>query len=156
MQSLVRPNIFVIGDAANIGVWKAGSVAYFEGDALVANVLHFIHGETLDASYDGHINGFIESGFGKALLIDFNYDTEPMAGRFPGTVGFPLLKESRLNHWGRVAFEWMYWHAVLAGRHIPGIRSKMPTAGKRPELGGAPRLRPISRSTEEPKPEKVS
>ena len=156
MQSLVRPNIFVIGDAANIPASKAGSVAHFEGDALVANVVHFINGETLDASYDGHTNCFIESGFGKALLIDFNYDTEPMPGRFPGTVGLPLLKESRLNHWGKVTFQWLYWHALLAGRRIPGIKSKMPTAGKRVELGGPQRLRSIERPKEGPKPEKVS
>ena len=146
----------MIGDAANIPASKAGSVAHFEGDALVANVLHFLNGEPLDASYDGHTNCFIESGFGKALLIDFNYDTEPMPGRFPGAIGLPLLKESRLNHWGKVTLQYLYWHALIAGRHIPGIKSKMPTAGKRFELGGPPRLRSIKRSTEEPTPEKVS
>ena len=63
----------------------------------------FLAGEPLDASFDGHTNCFIETGFGKALLIDFNYDTEPLPGHFPGSVGLPLLKESRLNHLGQAA-----------------------------------------------------
>ena len=82
------------------------------------------------ASYDGHANCFIETGFHKAMLIDFNYDTEPVGGHFPTAVGVPLLKESRLNHLGKLMFQWFYWHALLPGRDIPGVTSDMPTAGK--------------------------
>src|SRR6266511_1680890 len=74
---------------------------------------------------------FIETGFHKALLIDFNYETEPLPGHFPTTFGLPLLRESRLNHLGKLAFQWVYWHALLPGREIPGIGPAMPTAGKR-------------------------
>ena len=35
--------------------------------------------------------------------------------------GCPLLKESRLNHLGKLAFGWLYWHVLLPGREIPGI-----------------------------------
>ena len=87
-------------------------------------------GEPLDAGFDGHTNCFIESGSGKALLIDFNYDTEPLTGRFPGPVGLPLLRQSRLNHLGKLAFGWLYWHVLLPGREIPAVRSRMPAAGK--------------------------
>ena len=34
----------------------------------------------------------------------------------------PLLKESRLNHLGKLMFQWFYWHALLPGRDIPGHR----------------------------------
>jgi len=130
LQSLAAPNVFVIGDAANVPASKAGSVTHFEGEVLVDNIRRFLAGEPLDASYDGHTNCFIETGFHKAMLIDFNYDTEPVGGHFPGAVGVPLLKESRLNHLGKLMFQWFYWHALLPGRDIPGITPDMPRTGK--------------------------
>ena len=53
-------------------------------------------GEPMTALFDGHANCFIESGHGKALLIDFNYDTEPLPGKYPlPVVGpFSLLEET--------------------------------------------------------------
>jgi sulfide:quinone oxidoreductase len=138
LQSKAKPNVFVIGDAANVPASKAGSVTHFEGEVLVENVARFLANEPLDASYDGHANCFVETGFGKALLIDFNYDQEPVPGHFPGTVGLPLMRESRLNHLGKLMFQWFYWHVLLPGREVPGIGSAMPTAGKEPnEPGGA-------------------
>jgi sulfide:quinone oxidoreductase len=131
LQSEAAPNIFALGDAAGIPTSKAGSVTHFEGEVLVENVTRFLAGAPLDAGYDGHANCFIETGFSKAILIDFNYDTEPLPGHFPGRVGLPLLKESRLNHLGKLMFEWVYWHALLPGYAIPGIGSDMPHSGKR-------------------------
>ena len=130
LQSKAAPNIFVIGDASSLPASKAGSVTHFEGETLVENVRHFLAGEPLEPGFDGHANCFIETGFGKALLIDFNYETEPMPGHFPGPVGLPLLKESRLNHIGKLMFQWIYWHSLLPGRDIPGIGGSMPKAGK--------------------------
>jgi sulfide:quinone oxidoreductase len=130
LQSRAAPNVFAIGDAAGLPASKAGSVTHFEGEVLTENIRRFLEGESLDASYDGHANCFIETGFGKAVLIDFNYDTEPLPGHFPGRVGLPLLKESHLNHLGKLMFQWFYWHALLPGHSVPGIASDMPTAGK--------------------------
>jgi len=131
LQSKAKPNIFVIGDASNLPASKAGSVTHFEGEVLTENVRRFLAGEDLDASYDGHANCFIETGFHKAMLIDFNYETEPVPGHFPATVGMPLLKESRLNHLGKLMFQWFYWHSLLPGRDMPGVRPDMPLAGKK-------------------------
>ena len=131
LQSKVAPNIFVIGDASDLPASKAGSVAHFQGETLVENVSRYLAGKPPVAGFDGHANCFIESGSNKALLIDFNYDTEPLPGRYPSKVGLPLLKESRLNHLGKLMFEWFYWHALLPGREIPGIGADMPTNGKR-------------------------
>jgi sulfide:quinone oxidoreductase len=109
---------------------KAGSVAHFESETVTGNIVRYLAGEPLDADFDGHTNCFIESGSGKALLIDFNYDTEPLTGHFPGSFGLPLLRESRLNHLGKLAFSWLYWHVLLPGREIPAVHSRMPAAGK--------------------------
>lgn len=131
LQSHVKPNVFAIGDATSVPASKAGSVTHFEGEVLADNIARFLEHRPLDEGYDGHANCFIETGFGKALLIDFNYDTEPLPGHFPGAVGMPLLKESRLNHLGKLMFQWVYWHALLPGRDIPGIGATMPRSGKK-------------------------
>jgi sulfide:quinone oxidoreductase len=140
LQSRASPHIFVIGDAADIRASKAGSVAHFEGEVLVRNVCSFLDGLPLSAGFDGHTNCFIESGFGKALLIDYNYETEPVTGRFPGPVGLPLLKESRLNHLGKLGFQQFYWHMLLPGRDVPGLAASMPRAGKRLPADAGPLL----------------
>jgi len=131
LQSTVAPEVFAVGDAASLPISKAGSVTHFEGEVLVENVQRYLAGKPLDASYDGHANCFIETGFHKAMLIDFNYEVEPLPGHFPAEVGLPLMKESHLNHLGKLMFQWVYWHSLLPGRDIPGIHSAMPTAGKK-------------------------
>jgi sulfide:quinone oxidoreductase len=123
LQSLAHKNIFVIGDASNIPASKAGSVAHFEAEILTENIKRYINGEPLKEEFDGHANCFIETGHGKALLIDFNYSHEPVEGTFPfpGVGPLRLLKESRMNHMGKLAFRWIYWNMLLKGTHIPFV-----------------------------------
>lgn len=132
LQSKVKDNIFVIGDATNVPASKAGSVAHFEGEVLLENVLRFIDGKPLQEGFDGHANCFVETGHGKALLIDFNYTHEPVTGTFPfpGVGPLQLLKESRMNHMGKMAFKWIYWNMLITGKHIPFIPNQMRLAGK--------------------------
>jgi sulfide:quinone oxidoreductase len=137
LQTQARPNVFALGDATDLPTSKAGSVTHFEGEVLAENIARFLAGRELDSGYDGHANCFIETGFHKALLIDFNYETEPLPGHFPSSVGLPLLRESRLNHLGKLMFQWVYWHALLPGREIPGIGPAMPMAGKKHETVNA-------------------
>jgi sulfide:quinone oxidoreductase len=132
LQSVQYKNIFVIGDATNVPASKAGSVAHFEAEILTENIMHYVNNEPLSASFDGHANCFIETGYNKALLIDFNYTHEPVTGTFPfpGIGPLQLLKESMLNHWGKLAFRWIYWNMLLKGIPIPFVGSHMKTAGK--------------------------
>lgn len=125
-------NIFVIGDATNLPSSKAGSVAHFQADILFENFLSVIEGREPTEHFDGHANCFIESGFGKGILIDFNYDTEPLPGKFPlpGIGPFSLLEETKMNHYGKVMFRWMYWNFLLKGLELP-VESNMSMAGKR-------------------------
>ncbi len=133
LQSKKHENVFVIGDATDVPASKAGSVAHFQAEVLTDNIMNFINNKVLTPGFDGHANCFIESGNGKAFLIDFNYEVEPVLGRFPLPVigPFPLLKESRLNHWGKLAFRWVYWNMLLKGRTLPGIPTKMSKIGKK-------------------------
>ena len=131
LQSEAAPNIFALGDATDLPTSKAGSVTHFEAEVLAENVVRYLKGDELALGYDGHANCFVETGFRKALLIDFNYETEPLPGHFPNAFGLPLLQESRLNHLGKLAFQWIYWHALLPGRDLPMIGPAMPEHGKR-------------------------
>ncbi|MCB1106225.1 MAG: NAD(P)/FAD-dependent oxidoreductase, partial [Cephaloticoccus sp.] len=128
LQALHHPNIFVIGDATNVPASKAGSVAHFEAEGLTENILRHINGEPLVGDFDGHSNCFVESGDGKALLIDFSYEIEPHEGNFPFAFGpMKLLEESRLNHLGKLAFRHIYWHVLMKGRPLVGVsRIKKP------------------------------
>jgi sulfide:quinone oxidoreductase len=130
LQTKVAPEIFAMGDATDLAASKAGSVAHFEGEIVAENIRRFLEGEPLLEGFDGHANCFVETGDHKALLIDFNETTEPLPGHYPGPVGLPLLRESRLNHLSKLAFEHIYWHALLPGRDIPGVTATMPTVGK--------------------------
>jgi sulfide:quinone oxidoreductase len=131
LQTPVKPNVFALGDATDLPTSKAGSVTHFEAEVLSENVARYFADEELEAGYDGHANCFIETGFHKALLIDFNYETEPLPGHFPTAFGLPLLRESRLNHLGKLLFQSAYWHVLLPGRDIPGIGPAMPKSGKK-------------------------
>jgi len=131
LQSPHFPNVFALGDATDLPTSKAGAVAHFQSEVLFENVLRFIDGKPPEPAFDGHANCFIETGDGKAMLIDFNYETEPLPGRFPlpGVGPFTLLGESELNHWGKLAFKWVYWNVLLAGKELP-LDHRMLMAGK--------------------------
>jgi sulfide:quinone oxidoreductase len=124
-------NVFVLGDAAAVPTSKAGSVAHFAVDCFAENFLRHIDGLEMHPTFDGHANCFIESGFGKGLLIDFNYDVEPLPGRYPlpGVGPFKLLQESEMNHWGKMMFRWMYWNILLKGQELP-LPARMSMSGK--------------------------
>jgi sulfide:quinone oxidoreductase len=124
-------NIFALGDAADLPTSKAGSVAHFAMEVFTENFLRYIEGLPMVEEFDGHANCFIESGHGKGLLIDFNYDTEPLPGKYPlpGIGPFTLLKETEMNHWGKMIFKWVYWNMLIKGKEMP-LPHEMLMAGK--------------------------
>jgi len=131
MKAIKHENMWVLGDVTNIPTSKAGSVTHFSGDILVENFLSDLEGQPLNAKFDGHSSCFIETGFGKGALIDFNYEFEPLPGKFPlpGIGPFTLLGESKANHWGKVMFKWVYWNKLITGEEMP-LASGMSLAGK--------------------------
>ena len=123
--------IWALGDSNDIPASKAGSVAHFEIEVFIDNFLEHIEGKPLTGSFDGHANCFVETGYGKAMLLDFNYDTEPLPGKFPvkGIGPMSLLKETKVNHMGKLAFRWAYWNVLMPGRPMP-IGADMSMTGK--------------------------
>jgi sulfide:quinone oxidoreductase len=128
-------NVFALGDANNIPASKAGSVAHFEVDVFVENFMQHIAGQKMTHRFDGHANCFIETGGGKAMLIDFNYNVEPLPGKYPYPIVGPmsLLKKTRMNHLGKMAFRWMYWNILMPGRPMP-VSAHMSLSGKETDL----------------------
>ena len=132
LKSSLAERIFLVGDIAGVPGSKAGSVAHFQAEVVVHNLLREIAGQEAEPRADGHTNCFIETGHGKAVLIDFNHEIQPVPGRFPLPVLGPLslLRETRLNHLGKLAFKHLYWHMLLPARPLPLVSSRMSTAGK--------------------------
>jgi len=132
LQSTQYENIFVMGDAANIPTSKAGAVIHFEMEIAYKNILAHMAGKPLDHHFDGHALCYIETGFGKATLIDFDYNQEPLPGKYPvpGIGPFDLLGQTTINHWGKLAFKFMYWDLMLRGIEVP-LPTKFSMAGKK-------------------------
>lgn len=132
LRSEKHENIFILGDAANIPTSKAGSVVHFASEVVYENLLSAIKGRQLRAKFDGHSNCYIETGFGKGSIIDFNYETEPLPGTYPlpGIGPFGLLQNTKMNHYGKVLFRWIYWHILLKGKELP-IENEMTMYGKK-------------------------
>ncbi|MCF6248047.1 MAG: NAD(P)/FAD-dependent oxidoreductase [Desulfobacula sp.] len=124
-------HIYVVGDATNVPTSKAGSVAHYEADIVVENLLLEIDGKEPKPAFDGHSTCFIVSGYDKAFLFDFNYKTEPLPGKFPfpGIGPFDLVGESAMNYWGKMMFQWVYWNLLLPGKDMP-LEPQMTMAGK--------------------------
>ena len=123
--------IWVLGDASDIPTSKAGSVAHFAAESFIDNFLAAIDNQPLVNKFDGHANCFLESGRGKALLLDFNYETQPLPGSYPVPFAGPLslLKNTRRNHLGKLAFEQIYWRLLLPGHKLP-VPAHMSMVGK--------------------------
>lgn len=134
LKALNHKNIYVIGDATNIPTSKAGSVAHYEAEVITHNLLSEINGKEPEPIYDGHSTCFIVSEKGKSYLVDFNYNTEPLFGKYPLPVigPFSLLKETRMNWMGKLGFEWVYWNILLPGKSTM-LPPTMTMAGKKQE-----------------------
>ncbi|AEJ39302.1 NAD(FAD)-dependent dehydrogenase [Sulfobacillus acidophilus TPY] len=70
-------NIYVLGDATNLPISKAGSTAHFEADVVSANLINRIRGGLGSVRYDGKVFCFIEAGLGEATYIKFDYQHPP-------------------------------------------------------------------------------
>ena len=93
----------------------------------------------MTGSFDGHANCFVESGDGKGLLIDFNYDTEPLPGTYPlpGVGPFGLLRGEPAQPLGqaRVPLDVLAPAAArppdpAAGAHVHGRQAPTRTEGE--------------------------
>jgi sulfide:quinone oxidoreductase len=115
LKSIKNEFVYALGDCTNLSTSKAGSVAHFESQVAEHNLLREIQGKSPVDIFDGHALCFIETGFHKAHMIDFNYKQQPVTGKLPFPVfgPFSLLKETLINHWGKLGFRTYYWNFLL-------------------------------------------
>ena len=91
-------NVYVVGDATNLPVSKAGSVAHFEAEVVAENIAAEIKGLPPTARYFGKAMCFIETGFNEATYIWFDYETPPN-----------FVKPNKFIHWMKIAYNKAYW-----------------------------------------------
>lgn len=126
-----QDRVYVLGDATNVPTSKAGSVAHYMSYTVVENLVREIDGHEALPSFDGHATCFLASGYEKAILLDFNYEVEPLPGKFPfpGMGPFSLLEDTFGNYWGKMMFKWVYWNLMMKGLDLP-LEAQMNIAGK--------------------------
>lgn len=143
LKSRKTDRVYLLGDNTNVATSKAGSVAHFEAETVVENLLREMEDKPPLQTFDGHANCFVETGHHKAMLLDFNYDIEPLEGSFPLPFAgpFSLLEETHLNHLGKLAFKWVYWNMLLPGHlpNVPLLPAHMSFLGK--DVNTAPQIR---------------
>lgn len=91
-------NIYVLGDATNLPISKAGSTAHFEADVVANNLVNRLRGGRGSIRYDGKVFCFIEAGNDEATYIKFDYQHPPKP-----------QAPSELIHLYKLAFNKMYW-----------------------------------------------
>jgi sulfide:quinone oxidoreductase len=100
-------NIWALGDTTDLPISKAGSTAHFEAPVIVEHLSADLRGAELDpkhAEYKGHVMCFLESGYGKATMLDFDYEHPPK-----------LHEPSSIVHYQKMAFNKAYWYLVPTG-----------------------------------------
>jgi sulfide:quinone oxidoreductase len=90
-------DIYVVGDATNLPISKAGSTAHFEADVVSQNLVARVRGGFGSAQYDGKVFCFIEAGLGQATYIKFDYQHPPRP-----------QPPSEMVHYYKLAFNRMY------------------------------------------------
>jgi len=99
--------VYALGDATDLPVSKSGSAAHFEAKVVAARILAAIRGEEPkpdEATYDGEVMCFLETGYNKATQLVFNYEHPPRPPR-----------PSRYYHMEKQLFNRAYWHIVPQG-----------------------------------------
>lgn len=91
-------HVFAIGDATNLPVSKAGSVAHFEAEVLGENLVNLLTGSSAVHRYNGKAFCFIESGLDKATYITFDYQNPPL-----------LTPPTQAIHWFKQGYNRIHW-----------------------------------------------
>ncbi len=93
-----KQNVFVLGDATNIPISKAGSTADYEAEVVTQNVAALARGEAPTARYEGRVYCWIMTGLAQATYIKFDYLHPP----HPPTPSFA-------HYWNKVIYNRTYW-----------------------------------------------
>lgn len=112
LQHLRYPNIFSLGDAANLPTSKTGAAIRKQAPVVVANLLAAMQGKSPVKLYTGYTSCPLVTGYGKLVLAEFDYSNQP-AETFP----FDQSKERwSMYQLKKEVLPWMYWNKILPGK----------------------------------------
>ncbi|WP_322488194.1 FAD/NAD(P)-binding oxidoreductase [Chloroflexus sp.] len=112
LQHKRYPNVFSLGDCANLPTSKTGAAIRKQAPVLVANLTAAIAKETLPATYDGYTSCPLVTGYGSLILAEFDYANQPKES-FPFDQSQERYSMYALKAYGLPA---MYWNGMLRGR----------------------------------------
>lgn len=92
-------NVYVIGDATDLPISKAGSTADFESYVIANNIANEIQGDSCRKIYEGDVFCYIATGIGSATYIRFNYTMNESP---------PL--PSFIHWWSKIGYNRLYWN----------------------------------------------
>jgi sulfide:quinone oxidoreductase len=98
LEATHAPDVFALGDAADVPAPKAGSAAHYQASVIADRLTSRVRGRTPTATYDGKVVCFLEAGMDEATFVSFDYANEPQ-----------LRPESRPVHWAKLAYNESYW-----------------------------------------------
>ncbi|WP_327010689.1 NAD(P)/FAD-dependent oxidoreductase [Dactylosporangium sp. NBC_01737] len=113
LQHPTWPNVFALGDAANLPNSKTGAAIRKQAPVVTANVLAAQQGRPPTARYDGYTSCPVVTAHNRMLLAEFDYTLTPRPT-------FPMLNtmKPRYDMWllKRYGLPALYWHGLLRGR----------------------------------------
>lgn len=98
LKMVGQDDVYVLGDATNLPISKAGSTAHYQSEILVKNLVNRLRGLPDTACYNGKVACFLESSLEEASMITFDYQTPPNPA-----------KPSDLMHWFKGVYNELYW-----------------------------------------------
>lgn len=107
-----QENMYALGDTTDIPTSKAGSTAHYQAPIVAKNIANDILGNGKTEEYDGHVQCFFLTEFGKSLFIDFNYENPP---KYDGFWGWFLLRPRKAWWWFKQIFKPFYFRMVARG-----------------------------------------
>ncbi len=112
LQHVKYPDVFALGDCSNLPTSKTGAAIRKQAPTLVENLLSHRAGKPLTGHYDGYTSCPLVTGYGRLVLAEFDYDSNP-AESFPFDQSQERYSMYALKAYGLPR---MYWHGMLRGR----------------------------------------
>jgi sulfide:quinone oxidoreductase len=106
LQSKQLPNIFALGDAADLPSSKSGSVAHFQSEIVTENIVHYIKGEPLELQHEVSAERFVE-WHSKAFVLDSDHKRQTVERKYLLPVLGPFSRY-RESDFSKLAFRWIY------------------------------------------------
>lgn len=112
LQHKKYPNVFSLGDNANLPTSKTAAAITQQAPVVVYNLVSHVKGKPLSAKYNGYTSCPIVTSYRTVLLAEFLYDNVVVQ-----TTPLNQMKESRLIYLvKKQVFPSLYWNLLIKGR----------------------------------------